>query len=595
MRPTELGGEVARKRAGPFAGVRVGEARHPGPSAPSPPDDTARAELEREANAQAAHQRERAWNALQLQGMISGGAAPTEPGETTPEVTTPACTPRGPQHDGETQLLMRLSWQGQGPPTVPARGSRPTLSQYFVPLLLHAAGMLEDPAARAWEDVPWFRAGRAALAQPPPVSVARLLSAIDQQARAGAAPTPDANLRSLRGVAPAAGGVMLPVAVAALVQENHYLTASSQEALLIFYAGEAAASRISAGAAALTAPPIPVADNATPAGHSVDGQVAQVAGMAARARGRGRRGRGGRGRGRRGVQSLRPPAATQLDTDSDQDACGGTAPSQRGQARTSPAALPAMLPHLRSIDLAAELGNRVYTFQSPPRQLRGLLRNAMRVALEAILDGAGTDTELDGWKLFVLAPRMLLFRAPGAARVPLAELARRERLFCEGKWVQLLVESAAAARESTEASAAPGRGRPADGSADDVRRRADRAAALAHMGELSAAAQALTASPLAPATSATLAALRDPERRPPTVQVPLDPPLDPRSSPVVELCTRRLLANLRRARRGAAAGPSGCTNEHLRVLLDEESCTQLLGRVAGRLASLKCRERSRGR
>ena len=125
---------------------------------------------------------------------------------------------------------------------------------------------------------------------------------------------------------------------------------------------------------------------------------------------------------------------------------------------------------------------------------------------------------------------------------------------------------------------------PADGSAEDVRRRADRAAALTHMGELSAAAQALTASPLAPATSATLAALRDPERRPPTVQVPLDPPLDPRSSSVVEICTRRLLANLRRTRRGAAAGPSGCTNEHLRVLLDEESCTQLLGRVAARLA-----------
>ena len=183
-----------------------------------------------------------------------------------------------------------------------------------MPLLLHAAGLLEDSAAKAWEGVPWFRAGRAALAQPLPVSVTQLLSAIEQQTRAGAAPTPDATLRSLRGVAPPAGGVMLPVAVAALVQENHYLTASSQEAPLMCYTGEAA------GAAALTAPPIPVADNTTPAGCSVDAQVAQVAGMAARARGRGRRGRGGRGRGRRGVQGVRPPAATQLDTDSDQDA-----------------------------------------------------------------------------------------------------------------------------------------------------------------------------------------------------------------------------------------------------------------------------------
>ena len=153
---------------------------------------------------------------------------------------------------------------------------------------------------------------------------------------------------------------------------------------------------------------------------------------------------------------------------------------------------------------------RVYTFQTPPRQMRGLLRNAVRIALEAILNAPGTDTELDGWKLFVLAPRMLLFRAPGASRVPRDELARRERLFCEGRWAQLLHECVAAARESAVVTTAPARSRPADGSDDDVRRRAERAAALAHMGELSAAAQALTASPLAPATAETLAELRDP-------------------------------------------------------------------------------------
>ena len=55
--------------------------------------------------------------------------------------------------------------------------------------------------------------------------------------------------------------------------------------------------------------------------------------------------------------------------------------------------------------------------------------------------------------------------------------------------------------------------------------------------------------------------------------------------PPVELSPDRLIANVRRARKGAAPGPSGCTGEHLRVLLDDEECTQLLVAAAGKLAS----------
>eukprot|EP00439_Symbiodinium_sp_Y106_P000253 s10608_g1.t1 len=84
--------------------------------------------------------------------------------------------------------------------------------------------------------------------------------------------------------------------------------------------------------------------------------------------------------------------------------------------------------------------------RSLPRQLRGLLRNALRVSLEAIRDDAGTDTERDGWKLLLLAPCMLLFRTPGVAHVPPQEFKRREHLFCEGSWTQLLRESVAAAQ-----------------------------------------------------------------------------------------------------------------------------------------------------
>ena len=83
----------------------------------------------------------------------------------------------------------------------------------------------------------------------------------------------------------------------------------------------------------------------------------------------------------------------------------------------------------------------------------------MRMSLEAIRDGAGTDRECEGWKLFLLAPRMLLFRAPGTTHVPPEEIKRRERLFCDGQWTQLLRESANAAqqvRPAREPKRAPG-------------------------------------------------------------------------------------------------------------------------------------------
>ena len=210
----------------------------------------------------------------------------------------------------------------------------------------------------------------------------------------------------------------------------------------------------------------------------------------------------------------------------------------------------------------------------------------MRVALEAIRDAPGTDKELDGWKLFLLAPRMLLFRPQGVTRVLHTKLGRREHLFCAGRWTQLLRDSAEAARAPRPQGSADPRCPPEDGSDGDIRRRAERATALAHLGELSAAAKALTASPLAPASAQTLAALRDPERRPPAAQVPLDPNLGPRSVPAAALSRDRLLANLRRARRGAAVGPSGCTNEHLRVLLDDEVCSEFFASAAARLAGV---------
>ena len=81
----------------------------------------------------------------------------------------------------------------------------------------------------------------------------------------------------------------------------------------------------------------------------------------------------------------------------------------------------------------------------------------------------------------------------------------------------------------------------------------------------------------------TLAALRNPSRRPPLAQ--MDRGLNRSQAPVVELSESRFLANARWAHKGAAPGPSVCTREHPRVLLDDEHCVELLCAPARQVAS----------
>ena len=234
------------------------------------------------------------------------------------------------------------------------------------------------------------------------------------------------------------------------------------------------------------------------------------------------------------------------------------------------------LASLDGIDLEATLRSRVLTLQGVPTRLRGALRTAMRAGLELISERTSPQLELRGWKLFLLAPRMLLHRTAGATRVAPGELARRCEAFARGEWPALLQAASRTAACPQEA---------ARNVAPDPEARAARAAALVHLGELSAAGRALVAEPLAPATDATLAELRDPHRRPPE-------PYDPMPSEIAnfaphEPCPLSLpafLACLRTARRGAAAGPSGATAEHLRILLDDEVDSQLLHCAAQRLA-----------
>ena len=106
------------------------------------------------------------------------------------------------------------------------------------------------------------------------------------------------------------------------------------------------------------------------------------------------------------------------------------------------------------------------------------------------------------------------------------------------------------------------------------------------VGELSAAGQALEGAALVPGTVATLAALTDPEKRPPlhrhTGAESRGCPH--RTSQQFEFDELEFLTCLRKARRGAAPGPSGMTSDHLFPVLEREADSQLLAKVGSCLA-----------
>ena len=312
-----------------------------------------------------------------------------------------------------------------------------------------------------------------------------------------------------------------------------------------------------------------------------DVRLANTAGLAAtseaRARGRGRR--GGRGRGRRAAAAAEPePPLPRAPRPEPVGETGNSPPRSTASQRRVAAAeagIRAGLASLDAVPIEEVLRQRVLTLQAVPARLRGALRTAFRTALQLIHDRPSSQQELQGWKLFLLAPRMLLYRAGRESRVPPNELDRRCEAFNRGEWPQLL----------QCASAALGGAISQRADSDELQARAARAAALVHLGELSAASRALVAAPLAAGTDATLAALRDPACRPPVPYGPLPPELaSQQPAAPCPLPLPAFLACLRTARRGAAAGPSAATNEHLRALLDDEDDSRLLHCAAQRLA-----------
>ena len=64
---------------------------------------------------------------------------------------------------------------------------------------------------------------------------------------------------------------------------------------------------------------------------------------------------------------------------------------------------------MREVDLAHELRRRGYTLQSPPGPMGGALKAALSAGLTEV---QRDPSSAEGWKLFLLAPRMLLYRGP---------------------------------------------------------------------------------------------------------------------------------------------------------------------------------------
>ena len=126
---------------------------------------------------------------------------------------------------------------------------------------------------------------------------------------------------------------------------------------------------------------------------------------------------------------------------------------------------------------------------------------------------------------------MLLHRKPGTRSLPKTDWRHRIQQFQQGDWLQLLQQANHTNTTSNNTNnphddhtntTSNNTNHPRDDTAEaDQTRRAERARYLVHLGELSAARQALTAGPWAPGTQQTLDELRDPARRPQEEYAPL--------------------------------------------------------------------------
>ena len=186
-------------------------------------------------------------------------------------------------------------------------------------------------------------------------------------------------------------------------------------------------------------------------------------------------------------------------------------------------------------------------------RLREGLACALRLQAEQRCDEVG---ERRAWKLFALIPLMLLHRPRGTGSLGRDELARRVDAFNAGPWRQLIDDAVSRCREPTRPHVPP--------EDEQVGR-----------GKSARARHVFTGASLAPKTEETFQLLQG--RR---SQVQVSPIAEEvmQFSPAhpVALKAKIFMKCLSGAPLGSAPGPGGCTNEMLRVCLEDSELLQLL-------------------
>ena len=225
---------------------------------------------------------------------------------------------------------------------------------------------------------------------------------------------------------------------------------------------------------------------------------------------------------------------------------------------------------------------RAHVLKTVPHFLKGPYRTAMRIALTEASCGDELR-RVTGRKLCLILPRVLLSLKPRGGLIIREQLTSRFSLFSQGWCTELIRASEQDAEDASTARCRRLRCRSVD-----VERRAARAQMLVQLGELSSGRQALEAAEVAPGTLQTLQALRDPSRRPrPAREAISRELLDFEPATSLELDEGLFSKNLRSARRGATAGPSGMTTDHSRPSLDNVRDPHLLFSVREQLATGK--------
>ena len=177
------------------------------------------------------------------------------------------------------------------------------------------------------------------------------------------------------------------------------------------------------------------------------------------------------------------------------------------------------------------------------------------------------QAETRGWKLFALIPMMLLHRPHGSKAVGREELVRRAEEFSRGRWTDLVSQ----AQQHRDFSP---RVQPQTDE-DHMELRGHAAMAKIQSGQVSRAHPVLTGAPLAPRTEETFNLLQGRRLQEQVRPIP-EEVLRFRPEEQVKLKKSVFSKCFREAPSGSSPDPGGCSNEILRVRLEDGELLSLL-------------------